>query len=201
MPEDPNTRDLELLLAVAEGEAGALNRLVLRIAPVVRVEVARGIGRARSRTSEDAAGLTNEALWMLVMNDARELQRWDPQRGLTLDSFARLIVRRFTTRKLSKTTPTLVEPQWFDEFGVDSAGSTLETADEIARVLAELNLQGRDRELFDRLVFLGESGVEVAKALEMSHDAVKKRLSRIRARAREIRDAKPRVPPPRPEGV
>ena len=155
--------------------------------------------RAEARASLRRAGqpchgaqledFVQESLCRLFRDDARTLRGWDPELGLRLESFVRLIVRRSLRDQLSrKCGVRAVEPEWFESVGEDRLGAVTETRNELDLVLAALDLSGRDRELFERLVLEGQSTAEVAVALTMTGDAVKKWRSRLYARAREIRD-------------
>ena len=162
-----------------------MNRLLEVVRAQARVSL-RHAGQPCSTAQID--DFVQESLCRLLRDDAQSLRRWSPDFGVPLESFVRLIARRSLRDQLTRKCGVTVEPEWLEDFGEDRLGAATETRNELDAVLAALNLSGRDRELFDRLVLEGGSIAEVAAALGMTPDAVKKWRSRFYARAREIRD-------------
>ncbi len=181
-----------------DGDRTAHKQLMSRLLRVVRAEARatlRRAGQPGHRAQLD--DFVQESLCRLFRDDARSLRGWNPSLGLQLESFVRLIVRRSLRDQLArKCGVNPVEPEWFEHVGEDRLGAAAETRNELDLVLAALDLSGRDRELFERLVLEGQSTAEVAAALQMTGDAVKKWRSRLYGRAREIRDRLRREPGP-----
>ncbi|HET6583665.1 MAG TPA: sigma-70 family RNA polymerase sigma factor, partial [Nannocystaceae bacterium] len=142
---------------------------------------------------QDAGDLVHEVVVLLLASGGRELRRWDPQRGRSLESYVRLLARRKVTRLLRQrrgnpwacaaTDPTAIEA---DD---DGAGEQqLETCSELRRVLAALDphMSARDHMLF-RMVFVEERHRdEVAAALHMTRGAIDAWCYRMRRLARAL---------------
>lgn len=88
-----------LVTGALSGDARALTRLVEVLTPVIQARVARTL-LCRSRRSanlrEEVQDLTQEAFLALLVNEKRELRRWRPERGLSLENFVGLIAQRRT---------------------------------------------------------------------------------------------------------
>jgi len=133
----------------------------------------------RRDASQEVADLAHDVVIKLLAGDARELRRWDPRRGRSLESFVRLVARRSVARSLRQRRrnpwadrPTA--PSELDGADVVTELRLLEHRDRLRRVLdlLERRMNARDRELFCR-VFVDElDRDEVAAALQMTRGAV-----------------------------
>lgn len=129
----------------------------------------------------------------LFEHDCRELRRWDPERGRSLDSFVRLIARRKAARILGQRkgnpwTDQPVDPTTLDD---DEAEGNellhrLEQRDALGSVLDALyaRMDDRDLELFDLLFVQERDPAEVAESLGMTRGAVNAWAYRTRKLAR-----------------
>lgn len=187
--------DLTLIDACAAGDRAAQQRLMLRLMPVLQTQVAavaRRVTGSVGRTSRHSVqDLLQDVLVELLRNDAQELRRWDPARGLTLEGFARLVARRFALRRLLRGRPEPVDATEPDVLEVRYGGTSddrVEHRDELDAVLGALDAEmtPRDRDLFRRLFLEEQSSAAVAEAMGMSAAALKKWRSRLYQRARGV---------------
>lgn len=184
--------DTRLVDAALRGESGARRGLASRLLESIHREVSVTLSRW-SRTprgsADKARDLTQDVLVTLFENDARELRRWDPDRGRTLDSFVRLVARRRCARILDRelrrhgeaTTEQVV-------LGDDSLVERLRHRDALRDVLRSLYAQmsARDVELFECLYVRDLDPDEVAQQLKMSRGAVNAWAYRMRKQARKL---------------
>ncbi len=128
---------------------------------------------------------------MLFEHGARELRRWDPVRGRTLDSFVRLLARRRVARVLGRRRGN----PWADGDAEYREGpdemtllGRLEQRAQLGEVLQSLYAQmsPRDMELFELLFVEELEPGDVAEQLEMSRGAVNAWAYRTRRTARRI---------------
>lgn len=187
--------DTRLVDAALRGEAGARRGLASRLLESIHREVSVTLARW-SRTPQGspdkARDLTQDVLVTLFENDARELRRWDPGRGRTLDSFVRLVARRRCARILDRdlrrhgeaTSEQVV-------LGDDSLVERLRHRDTLRDVLRGLYAQmnARDMELFECLYVRELDPDEVAQQLKMSRGAVNAWAYRMRKQARKLASA------------
>ena len=98
--------ELELLKTALAGDRDARRRLADRLLDEIQREVAYCLMRAARPSGRDprqeVRDIVHDVLVMLFDNDARELRRWDPDRGRSLDSFVRLLARRRAVRILGR---------------------------------------------------------------------------------------------------
>lgn len=196
--------DSELVAAALGRSASARRRLAERLLGVIHREVLTVLGRHAGRSARDprqeAHDMIQEVLVTLFEHDARELRRWDPARGRSLDSFVRLVARRRVARILGQrrgnpwAIPPL-DPQTIDDdgggAGDDDLVSKLESRDELDALLDALyaHMGPRDVELFDLLFVEERDPAEVAEALGMSRQAVNAWSYRTRKLARRLAEA------------
>lgn len=184
--------DLDLVAACAGGDRGAQRELMHRLLPLLKAQIAGVLGRVHGTVPEsDLRDLLQDAFVELLRNGARELRRWSPERGLTLDAFVRLVARRHVLRRLGRIDRErrlleATDPELLDAFAAPSGSAQFR--DELDALLGALyaELGPRDRELFERLFLQQQDSAEVAMALGMSADALKKWRSRFYARAARI---------------
>ncbi len=193
------SHDERLVEAALAGRGGARRELASRLLDVVQREVAMVLRRSAVRQGRDprqeVRDLVQEVLVSLFEHDCRELRRWDPRRGRSLDSFVRLVARRKAARILGqrKGNPWAdqpVDPQVIDGDEGDGLASAtlheLEQRDELGSVLDALyaHMNDRDLQLFDLLFVQERDPAEVAEALDMTRGAVNAWAYRTRKLAR-----------------
>lgn len=165
-----------------------------RLLPVMRMQISLLL---RHMTPERANGpelhdLQQDLLVELFRSGAQELRRWNPEAGLSLEGFVRLITRRFVARRIVRAARRRerflsTAPDALDALGPEQP-DVVERDDHLGAVLDALSAQmsARDHGLFMRL-FVEEQPTAVAAREEgMSVDALKKWRSRMYARARRI---------------
>ncbi len=193
-----SSADLELVRRVVLGEAAATRALVERMLEVVSREVGYALLRRAAPTRRDPRqeqrDLVQDVLILLLSDRARELARWDPARGRSLDSFVQLITRRRVARTFAggRHNPWSDEPvapedleQRDDETREVAA---LEARDELGGVLERLreHMSPRDAELF-QLVFVDEcTPEEVCEQMQMTRAALNTWRHRLRKQARAL---------------
>ncbi len=210
--DDRGTR--ELIERALTGDAEARAQVVERLSPVIHFRV----GRALLRRSGAAAGrdvrqevedFTQEVFAALFAHDGRVLHAWEPERGLTLESFAGLFAERqiaslLRTHRRSPWTedPTLEEGLDGPDVRVD-LGAQVESRDWLLKLLGRLQeeLSPLGLSLFEQLQLQQRSPAEVCLATGMSKDAVYAWQSRLAKLARRLaselmseEDAPPRIP-------
>jgi RNA polymerase sigma-70 factor (ECF subfamily) len=142
---------------------------------------------------QDAGDLVHEVVVTLLASDGRELRRWDPRRGRSLESFVRLLARRKVTRLLrqkrgSPWASATTDPSEIDAADDGAGLHRLETRNLLRRLLEALDrhMSARDHTLF-RLVFVEErERDEVAAELHMTRGAIDAWCYRVRRLARMI---------------
>lgn len=189
----------EVTAAVA-GDAIAMRRIVDRILPTIRVQVARVLyryrGQARRRTVEqETDDLTQEVLVTLFEQRGRVLSSWDPDKGLPLVDFVRLVAGRTAGAilKSGARTPWRDDPvdgEWLaaerdPTAGPDTRVASMDLAERVYETMrAELSPLGfRTFQLF----FVEEAQIDaVCAELGLSHDAAYAWKSRLQKRVRAL---------------
>lgn len=194
-----SSQDERLVEAALAGVAGARRELASRLLDVVQREVALVLRRAVVSQARDprqeVRDLVQDVLVSLFEHDGRELRRWDPERGRSLDSFVRLVARRKAARILQqrKGNPWAdqpVDPSAIDDDELDARADALlhqlEQRDELGSVLDALyaHMSDRDLQLFDLLFVEERDPAEVAQVLSMTRGAVNAWAYRTRKLAR-----------------
>lgn len=194
--------DTELVAAALDDAPGARRRLARRLVDVIHGQALASLRRHPWLEGRDvvqeARDLVQDVLVMLLEHDARELRRWDPARGRTLDNFVRLVARRRIARGLSRRrgnpwSDLPYDPQTLEDEPAQDAravglAAQLERRDELGMVLDALyaRMSARDLELFDRLFVREQEPREVAQQLGMTRQAVNAWSYRTRRLARSI---------------
>lgn len=194
-----SSQDERLVQAALAGLAGARRELASRLVDVVQREVAfvlrRMVGSQGRDPRQEVRDLVQEVLISLFEHDGRELRRWDPARGRSLDSFVRLVARRkaariFAQRKGNPWADQHIDPQTIEDDELDAHANAavhqLEQRDELGSVLVALyaHMNDRDLQLFDLLFVEERDPAEVAEALDMTRGAVNAWAYRTRKLAR-----------------
>jgi len=187
--------ELELLRTALAGDRDARRRLADRLLDEIQREVAYCLMRAARPSGRDprqeVRDIVHDVLVMLFDNDARELRRWDPDRGRTLDNFVRLLARRRAVRILGRrrTDPWKeppLGPEVVDAEADDVLVERLEDRAQLGEVLHALHdkMSERDHELFEMLFVEEREPDEVAEAMDMTRGAVNAWVYRMRKHAR-----------------
>lgn len=190
MDEAQSETDRELIRASGAGDRRAQTALIGRLVPIVRAQLRALCARLGVTAAQELGDLEQDALVELWRNDLQELRRWDPARGMSLSSFVRLVARRSAMRRLARrfkaeAIAAATAPDVIEAFAGRGPSDVRDELDELLReVYAELG--PRDRELFERLFLEQQESAEVAAALGMSADALKKWRSRFYARVGAI---------------
>jgi RNA polymerase sigma factor (sigma-70 family) len=194
-----SSEDERLVEAALAGLSGARRELASRLLEVIQREIAfvlrRAVGSQGRDPRQEVRDLVQEVLVSLFDHDCRELRRWDPARGRSLDSFVRLVARRKAARILGqrKGNPWAdqpIDPHVIDEDEPDGNDGALiqqlEQRQELGSVLDALyaHMNDRDLQLFDLLFVEERDPAEVAEALSMSRGAVNAWAYRMRKLAR-----------------
>lgn len=194
--------DVELVRLALGGDAAARRELGRRLLGAIQREVSFALVRFaavdRRDPRQDVLDLVQDVLVALFENGGKELRRWDPERGRSLESFVRLVARRRVSRTLSKRQgnpwsddPT--DPQEFDSDGGNDTDLTqrLEHRNQLGRLLGALHskMSERDHELFDLLFVQELAPDEVAQQAGLSRGAVNAWSYRIRKLARSLAGA------------
>ncbi|MCH9686364.1 MAG: sigma-70 region 4 domain-containing protein [Deltaproteobacteria bacterium] len=199
----PVADDVELVQAALGGRAGARRSLAERLLDSIQREVAIALQRsaiARGRDPrQEVQDLVQDVVVMLFEHDARELRRWDPARGRSLDSFVRLLARRRVARVLSQRrgNPWADGEAEYHEAADEAAlADRLEGRAQLGQVLQRLyaEMSPRDMELFELLFVQGLEPPDVALALSMSRGAVNAWAYRTRRTARAIAERIAKAP-------
>ena len=190
----------------------ARRRLADRLLDSVQREVAfslmRVAGAAGRDPRQDVRDLVHDVLVSLFEHEGRELRRWDPARGRSLDSFARLVARRHVARTLGQKrgNPWALPPMDPEDIDDDDDTALVRRLEERKRldellVALHSHMNERDHQLFDLLYVQQSSPAEVAQQLDMTRGAVNAWSYRIRRLARQLSDttlarqpSKPRAP-------
>lgn len=198
-----STADQELVRRVVHGDVAATRALVSRLLPVVAREVGYSLLRRAAATRRDPRqeqhDLVQDVLIVLLANNGRELARWDPQRGRSLDSFVQLITRRRVARTFAggRNNPWSDEPMAPEDLEHHDDDSrelaALEARNELGGLLQRLHehMSPRDAELFE-LVFVDEcTPEEVCELMQMTRAALNTWRHRLRKLARQLAPAQP----------
>lgn len=193
------SQDERLVQAALAGAAGIQRQLAERLLDTIQREVVFVLRRMavaqRRDPHQEVRDLVQEVLIALFERECRELRRWEPKRGRSLNSFVRLVTRRKVARILGqkKGNPWAdqpVDPHTIESERADPEANTilrrLEERDELSAVLDTLyaHMSPRDLELFDLLFVQERDPAEVALTLDMTRGAVNAWRYRTRKLAR-----------------
>jgi len=190
--------DPQLVHKALQGHPIALRAILEAIGPAVQVSVADTLRRripaaAYSRARHEVEDLTQEVLLALFANDGKRLRTWDPERGLSLPGYVKLVARHLVLSFLRKRERRVWEDEPVNDVEPDAQhpGASPERIAEqkelsgavLAAVEAELTLEGR--KMFQLLIVEGRSVDEVCQATKMTSNAVHIWRSRLAQRADE----------------
>ncbi len=186
--------DVELVRRALGRDRGSQRQLAARLLDAIHREVGivtsrHAAARGRDR-QQDVIDLVQEVLISLFEKDGQELRRWDPARGRSLESFARLVARRRVARMLTqfRGNPWSLVPVDVVGDAIDEPEARLEDRADLEVVLDGLyaGMDTRDAELFE-LVFVDElESDEIAKRMGMTSGAVNAWRYRVRKVARRL---------------
>jgi RNA polymerase sigma factor (sigma-70 family) len=183
----------EEIRSACRGERHALAALVDALLPVIKVEVAVALRRRAGASGRDARqdvdDFVQDVLLHLMSNGGRVLQRWDPRRGRSLASFARLVTRHRVARILEgfRGNPWSGEPtegERLEDLRADRSGTfrRLESRAQLERLLEQLRarLDERGLRLFHKIYVEQRAIAEVCEEEGMTRAAVDQWSSRLR---------------------
>lgn len=187
----------DLVRRALAGERAARRELADGLLGSIQREVALGLARAAGASGRDPRqelrDLVHDVLVSLFEHDGRELRRWDPARGRSLDSFVRLVARRRVARILSQRRGNPfalrpVDPQDLEHDDDTALVRRLEEREQLDALLVALQarMSERDHELFELLFVQQLDPEEVAGQLDMTRGAVNAWCYRTRKLARRI---------------
>lgn len=164
----------------------------------VAISLARNVGASGRDPRQEVRDLVHDVLVSLFEHDGRELRRWDPARGRSLDSFVRLVARRRVARVLSQRRGNPwalrpVDPQDLEHDDDTALVRRLEERQQLDTLLMALQgrMNARDHDLFDLLFVQQLEPEDVAARLEMTRGAVNAWCYRTRKLARQLIDEGP----------
>lgn len=172
--------------------------LVREVLPPIKVEVAVALVRQalprRRDPRQDIDDFAHDVVLHLMADGGRVLQLWDPERGLSLAGFVRLVARQRVSRALQghRGNPWSEDP--IDQESVelladlDAGDRVLESREELRGLLERLqaHLNPRGLILFHRIFVEQRPILEVAAELGMTREAVDAWNTRTRNLARKL---------------
>ncbi len=190
-----NRADVERLLG---HDKALLAELVDRLTPIVQARVARALLRRGDLRAFDVRAqvedLSQEVFLSLLSGDGKILRSWDPQRGLSLESYVGFVAERQVGAILrtGKRNPWKEDPTLDSE--LDRAApqvsqeQTIVARDVLHRLLRRMEeqLSPLGRRLFELLYLRERSVAEVESEVGMSPDAIYAWRSRLRRLARQL---------------
>lgn len=182
--------DIETALA---GGRKTLDGLVRRLRPVIQTEVGFALlplARSQGRDPrQEVLDLVQDVLLSLLRDDGKELRRWDPARGRSLEGFVRLVAQRHVAAvvRSKRRNPYAEQPLPGETLDLQhDKGPELEhhmeARDRLDQMLEHVRqrLDERGRLLFD-LLYVQERPIEDAcTATGMSRDSVYAWRSRLK---------------------
>lgn len=178
--------DRSVVEAAGAGDVAAVRLVVARLAPIVRVAVARVLFRYRTKArgrdlTQDAEDLAQDAFAALFEDGGRVLRSWDPARGASLETFVRLVAERcaLATLRSGKRSPFTEDPTvdadleaaLGREAGIDERVASRDLLVRVHDRLKE-HLSPRGYLLFHRM-YVDEADVEtICMEFAMAKDAV-----------------------------
>ena len=167
-------------------DPAALRALAGRLVSPIHREVALSVRRCGPTSRQDIADLVQGVLLYLLERDCQELRRWDPSRGRSLESFVRLIARRYVARSLKRSRTFCPVASAADDQADDLPDRRIQARQVLSSLVAAIAGRRRDEDLF-RLVFVQElEPAAVARQMGMSRTAVNAWTYRRRQQARRL---------------
>lgn len=192
-----------LLRRALAGDPSALPRLVAALAPVIQARLARTLLARRSRlhggrsVREEVEDLSQEVFLALFVRDARVLRSWQPERGLSLESFVGMVAERLALsflrngRRNPREEAAALAEQEIEAVAPGSGPEEVTASRECLALLLDRlreELSPLGWRLFE-LLFVHELSLpEVMAATGLSDAAVYAWRSRLRRLARKLLD-------------
>lgn len=172
-----------------------MTALVEQLRPVIHAEVARTLLPSaavhRRDARQDCCDLVQDVFVVLLAREGAVLRTWDPQRGAKLETFVRLIARRYVlgvlrTKSRNPYAVESVSDEVLDLWQASEArlDSRLDAQDLLAELTGELDERGQS--LFRALVLEARPTDEVARANSMTHNAIYAWSARLGRKLREM---------------
>jgi RNA polymerase sigma-70 factor (ECF subfamily) len=189
--------DQQLVRRALAGDRAARRELAGRLLDGIQREVAfcllRVAGAAGRDARQEVRDLVQDVLVRLFEHDGRELRRWDPDRGRSLDSFVRFVARRRVARVLGQRrgnpfAQPSVDSQQIEQHDDTALVRRLEERQALDQLLVALHarMNERDHELFELLYVDQVTPEEAAERLDMTRGAINAWSYRIRKLARQL---------------
>lgn len=180
--------DRETIDAALDGDRAATKTLVARLRPVVQAEVGylllRHVSGRRVDPRQEVQDLVQDVFVALWERDGTLLRRWDPTRGRTLESYARLVARsraldRLRSRGYTMRTQT---EEVSEEVPQPDASARVVARDRLLKIQGALRsrLSSRDHFVFFAVMVEDRPPADVAHEAGMSAAAVYQLTSRLR---------------------
>jgi DNA-directed RNA polymerase specialized sigma24 family protein len=187
--------DTILVRRAVGGDRAAARIVVTRLAPTVQrsvIHILMGHGH-RNYCHQEVEDLVQDAFAALFSHGGRELLRWDPNRGMRLESFVGLVTKRLTISKLRvrEVKAVSLPPSESSAEGPSPAADEAFTAREDLHALGErlrATLSPLGLTMFHRLFVLDQTVEEICRDAGMSADAVYQWRKRLRDTIEEIRE-------------
>ncbi len=174
------------------GDRVLLTQLFDELIPVIRFAARaqlRRFGVPMGDVRLEEGDVVTEVTTRLLEHNARELRRWDPQRGKSLKGFIRMLTTRHISslvyRANRKCSPLLA---YDDTSG--SASQTSHSRSEASQLLRQVSehialcVSARDCKMFS-LWSEGWKAHEIGRELGMKENSVTRQLGRIRKRVQQ----------------
>lgn len=195
---------IDIIRRALAGEQRAMRALLDEIGPAIQASVSgtlvrRTTSAARSRARHDVEDLTQEVLYALLANDGKRLRAWDPDKGLTLPRYVRLVARHLVISFLRKRERRVWEDDAVideEELGATDVAASPERLSEYKEMYeavlnaTEADLTAQGRKVLHMLVIDGRPVADVAAELSVTPNAVHVWRTRL---AQRIDAAKRRV--------
>jgi RNA polymerase sigma factor (sigma-70 family) len=196
----PQERDAQALIEQAlGGDPASVRSLVDRLSPVIARRVSATLWRVKSNRQanvrQEAGDLIQDVFLALFQNGGKALRAWDPERGMSLDSFVGLLAQHqvISLLRSGRTCPWREDPSDMEEVqDIDSTAPTPEalfsSRENLSTLLERVreSLSPRGLELFQRM-FIDEEPVEQLMATtRMTRDALYQWKSRLQRTIRTL---------------
>lgn len=196
---DVSRGDMRLIRLAVSGDRGAAHALVRRLAPTVQHCVVRLLlssGAVGARLRQELEDLTQEVFAALFSNAGRDLLRWDPLRGMKLESFVSLLAHRHTisvlrSRRQSPLQAAGMESLQDGEAPEPSIEDIVEAREDLERVARQLHeqLSPLGLEMFYRSFVWGQSVEVICRETSSSADSVYQWRARLKNVVRAIAES------------
>jgi RNA polymerase sigma factor (sigma-70 family) len=180
------------LAGTMAGDAGAAERLVRRLRPVIEAQIRASLRRPGVHLLHPTVADLSQDVWVgLLDDDARLLRAYDPSRGASLETYVALLTRREVSdwARGQRTLKRSVAPVAPGEPRTADTPETAVIADDLARALESelLRVLPEKGQLVYRYVYRdGLDTPTVARTLQVSQQVVYNWTHTIRGIARDL---------------